>query len=132
MQKQQKTRKEKKERKRRRRRKRNGDAAQVDPGRARPVSRRATHVTARPRPPRDPCHSATQAAARPRSARGLVALRNPGRVLSSRMNIYFLLLWFSFVFFLNVNRVLETRFPCRCHMEKVPQTTTHENRVPKT
>ena len=33
-----------------------------------------------------------------------------------------------------VNRVLETRFSCRCHMEKVPHQTwiTHKNRVPKT
>ena len=32
------------------------------------------------------------------------------------------------------NWVLETRFPCRCHMEKVPHQTwtTHKNRVPKT
>ena len=39
-----------------------------------------------------------------------------------------------FVLFLDVNWVLETRFPGRCHVEKVSyQTwTTHENRVPKT
>ena len=39
-----------------------------------------------------------------------------------------------FVFFLNVNRVLETRFPCGRHLEKVPRKrqTTHENRALKT
>ena len=39
-----------------------------------------------------------------------------------------------FVFFLDVNWVLETRFPGRCHVENVPHQTwtTHENRVPKT
>ena len=36
-----------------------------------------------------------------------------------------------FVFFLNGNRVLETRFPCRRHLEKVPRKrgTIHENRA---
>ena len=28
-----------------------------------------------------------------------------------------------FVMFLDVNRVLETRFPCRCHVAKVPHQT---------
>ena len=39
-----------------------------------------------------------------------------------------------FVLFLDVNWVLETRFPGRCHVEKVSHQTwtTHENRVPKT
>ena len=38
---------------------------------------------------------------------------------------------FFFVFFLNVNRVLETRFSYRCHVEKVPHQTriTHKNRA---
>ena len=137
MHKQQKTRKEKKERKRRRRRRRNGDAAQADLGHARPAGRRVTQAAKRPRPPRDPGHRATQVgtrtgrAARPRS-----------RSFFTDEHIFSIVVvffsgcpcgfFFFFVFFLNVNRVLETQFPCRCHMEKVPQTTTHENRVPKT
>ena len=73
--------------------------------------------------------------------------------LSSLMNTYFqellllLSLWVFFavvfavvvivvffVLFLDVNQVLETRFPCRCYVEKVPHQTwtTHKNRVPKT
>ena len=56
---------------------------------------------------------------------------------------FFFLLWwtrwccpcgFFFVFFLNVNRVSKTRFPCRRHLEKVPRKrwTAHENRALKT
>ena len=43
-------------------------------------------------------------------------------------------LWFFFVFFLNGNRVLETRFPCRHHLKKVPRKrhATHKNRALKT
>ena len=51
--------------------------------------------------------------------------------LSSPMKTLVLPLWFFFVFFLNGNRVLETRFPCRRHLEKVPRKrgTIHENRA---
>ena len=60
--------------------------------------------------------------------------------LSSLMNTHFLYcrgflsLRFCLFFILVVNRVLETQFPCRCHVEKVPHQTwtTHKNRVPKT
>ena len=55
---------------------------------------------------------------------------------SSLMNTYFLLLWFSFpvvlmvfFFFLNVNRVLETRFSCRCHVEKVSHQTEQSMKI---
>ena len=41
--------------------------------------------------------------------------------------------WLMFYFWVR-NRVLETRFPCRRHLEKVPRKrrTTHENRALKT
>ena len=97
----------------------------------------------------------TQVAPRPRSLRGeprsriwfffffffSFLLRTP----SSLGFFFFFFSFFSdenvgaalvvfFVFFLNVNRVLETRFPCRRHLEKVPRKrqTTHENRALKT
>ena len=67
---------------------------------------------------------------------------NPGRAsgffffffLSSPMKTLVLPLWFFFVFFLNGNRVLETRFPCRHHLKKVPRKrhATHKNRALKT
>ena len=54
--------------------------------------------------------------------------------LSSPMKTLVLPLWFFFVFFLNGNRVLETRFPCRHHLKKVPRKrhATHKNRALKT
>ena len=101
----------------------------------------------RPRLARDLGRSATQAGARPRSQ------RNPGlvRPLFLFLGFFFSLLWWTHIFcccgfllllsllfrlyfILIVNRVLETRFPCRCHVEKVPHQTwtTHQNRVSKT
>ena len=111
----------------------------------------------RPRPARDPGRNATQAICNPGCR------CDPSRVVSVcgffffflllcwcgflllLMNTHFLFFFFissvvnthfgflSLRFILVVNRVLETWFPCRCHVEKVPHQTwtTHKNRVPK-
>ena len=100
--------------------------------------------SSRPRPPRDPGRNATLVSVSGFFFFLFLFLSSLMNTYSSLMNTYFLLLWFSFpvvlvvffVFFLDLNRVLETWFPCSCHVEKVPvphQTwTTHKNRVPKT
>ena len=147
-------RKKKKKRKRRRRR-RDGDQlktqAAPDPGRA---ARRDLGRGARPGS-RDPGGRATQVAARRTQVAHLVFFFFffPSSntffsgfffllpwvfcfffFLSSPMKTLVLPLWFFFVFFLNGNRVLETRFPCRHHLKKVPRKrhATHKNRALKT
>ena len=137
-------REEKKERKRERRgRRRNGDASSsIQPHKTRT---RATQATVC-----DPGHSV-----RPRSL-SLQPLFlflvffffsfSDEHIFFSDEHILLLSLWFFllffvvvvvvvfFVLFLDVNWVLETRFPGRCHVEKVSHQTwtTHENRVSKT
>ena len=144
----------KKKKRKRRRRRRNGDQlkptqAVPDPGRRhRPCAidpgRTATQVARR-----------TQVAPRPRSRGEPRSHRDLGRRATVSGFFFFsffsdkhLLLWvffffllwwtrwccpcgFFFVFFLNVNRVLETWFSYRCHVEKVPHQTrtTHKNRA---
>ena len=138
-------RKEKKKRKRRRRR-RNGD--QLKPTQAAPDPGRRH----RPRAI-DPGYAANQGRAATQVAwRTQVAARlflGFFFFLSSLINTFFFGFFFSFfsdehvgaalvvfffVFFLNVSRVLETRFSYRCHVEKVPHQTrtTHKNRALET
>ena len=127
-----KTRKErKKERKRERekkKKKKKWRCKLADPGRARPG------------------RSATQAAARPRSPTPVsgfffffffLSLSND---LMNTYSLWFFVVYFAvvvvvfFIFFLDVNRILETRFLGKYHVKKVPHQTwiTHENRIPKT
>ena len=121
----------KKKKRKRRRRRRNGD--QLKPTQAAPDPGRRH----RPRSRRDP----VRCAANP----GCIATQVAARLSLVFFFFFFFFSFFSdenvgaalvvfFVFFLNVNRVLETRFPCRRHLEKVPRKrgTTHENRALKT
>ena len=108
-----------------------------------------TQVAARPRLQCDPGY------ARPRSCATWAAL-DLGRARTPVSGFFFFflsffLLWWTHIFcccgfllllslrfclpfILVVNRVLETRFPCRCHVEKLSHQmwTTHKNHVPKT
>ena len=129
-----------KERKKKRKRRRNGD--QLKPTQAAPDPGRRHRLRAI-----DPGRTATQVARRNQVAARLFLVFffffffllwwTPFSLgfffLSSLMNTLVLPLWFFFVFFLNVNRVLETRFSYRCHVEKVSHRTwtTHKNRALK-
>ena len=120
---------ERKKKKKRKRRRRRRDGDQLKPTQAVPDPGRRH----RPRSRRDPIRCAA----------------NPGCTatqVAARLSLvfFFFFSFFSdehvgaalvvfFVFFLNVNRVLETRFPYRRHLEKVlcKRGTTHENRALK-
>ena len=138
-------RKEERERERERRRRRNGDVSS-------PIQPRKTRTCATQAAVRDLGHSAWP---------GSLSLQ-PLFLFLFLVFFFFFLLWWThillwwthitvvvvvffaivfvvvvvvfFVLFLDVNRVLETRFPGRCHVKKVSHQTwtTHENRVPKT
>ena len=124
----------KKKKRKRRRRRRNGD--QLKPTQAVPDPGRRHRPCAIV-----PGRTATQVAAR--------LFLGFFFFLSSLINTFFFGFFFSFfsdehvgaalvvfffVFFLNVSRVLETRFSYRCHVEKVPHQTrtTHKNRALET
>ena len=129
MQKQQKRgRKEKKkerERERRRRRRRNGDASL-------PTQAAQDQAEARPRQPRDP--------GRQPLFLGFFFFLSLSNDLMNTYSLWFFVVYFAvvvvvfFIFFLDVNRILETRFLGKYHVKKVPHQTwiTHENRIPKT
>ena len=135
----------KKKKRKRRRRRRDGD--QLKPTQAAPDPGRRHRPQSRWDPGRaEPRSQWTQVAPRPSSLHGEPkSHRDPGRAANpgrrtTVSGVFFFFSFFSdehvgaalvvfFVFFLNVNRVLETRFSYRCHVEKVPHQTqtTHKN-----
>ena len=126
-------------RKKKKKKKKTRRQSRSDLGSPRPRSRRATHVAAR-----------DQVAPRPTTVSGLSFFSDEHLLWSPALLLLLLFLFFffflsafssafglhfgSWIFYFWVrNRVLETRFPCRRHLEKVPHRRgiTHKNRALK-